>query len=123
MEFVKSIEEIRRNMKTLDGYLEQKMEPEYSYALSLIQKGACFAAVESEDGLRFYPSRFIGYAENGMVEHQNNSEKDGRKTNRVIFNILRKEALPQPELEAAYIKYCEQLGIKVHHKDRRYWQM
>ena len=26
MEFVKSIEEIRRNMKTLDGYLEQKMK-------------------------------------------------------------------------------------------------
>lgn len=123
MEFVKSIEEIRRNMKTLDGYLEQKMEPEYSYALSLIQKGACFAAVESEDGFRFYPSRFIGYAENGMVEHQNNSEKDGRKTNRVIFNILRKEAFPQQEFETAYIKYCGKLGVTPHRKERRYWQM
>ncbi len=123
MEFVKSIEEIRRNMKTLDGYLEQKMEPEYSYALSLIQKGACFATVESEDGFRFYPSRFIGYAENDMMKHRNNSEKDGRKTNRVIFNILRKEAFPQQELETAYIKYCGKLGVTPHRKERRYWQM
>lgn len=123
MEFVKSVDEIRQNMKTLDGYLDRKSEPEYSYALSLIRRGACFATVKSEDGYRFYPSRFIGYAHNDMNKHQSNSEKDGKKTNRVIFNILRKEAFPQPDLEEAYIKYCEQLGFKVYHKERRYWQM
>ncbi|MDE6388718.1 MAG: hypothetical protein K2L82_13045 [Lachnospiraceae bacterium] len=121
MEFVKSVDEIRQNMKTLDSYIGRRMEPEYSYALSLIQRGACFATVKSEDGYRFYPSRFIGYAHNDRNKHQNNPEKDGRKTNRVIFNILRQEASPQLELEAAYIKYCEQLGFTVHHKERKYW--
>lgn len=128
MEFVKSIDDIKKNMRTIDEYLDKRRDPEYSYALSRIKRGLCFIAVETKEGYCFYPSRFMGYAENTMSKHQNNTEKDGRKTNPVIFQILNKKPSEQIELECAYVEYCERLGIVVKDKStfgkpRKYWRM
>lgn len=128
MEFVKSIDDIKKNMRTLDEYLDKKCDPEYSYALGLIKKGLCFISVEKEGEYRFYPSRFMGYAENTISKHQNNTAKDGRKTNPVISQILNEKPSEQIELECAYVEYCKRLGIVVKDKStfgksRKYWRM
>lgn len=128
MEFVKSIDDIKRNMKTLDTYIDKKCDPEYSYARGLIKRGLCFIAVEREGEHRFYPSRFMGYADNTMSDHQSNTAKDGRKTNPVISELLNNKAEKCIELDQAYIKYCEELGLQVGNessfgKSRKYWKM
>ena len=98
MDVVKSMDEIRINMKTMDNYLVKANDPEYAYALGLISKGICFVADASTGEFRFYPSRFIGYANNTMSKHECNSSKDGMSGGElraeVLANYFRHERLP-----------------------------
>lgn len=129
MECVKNLVEIKENMKTLDGYLNKKIEPEYSFALNLIKKGTCFIAVKQGNEYRFYPSRFMGYAKNTMNNHLNNDTKDGKKTNPAISNIFKPVPLSYDvDLERAYVEYCYKLGFIANVKgtfgvQRKYWKM
>ena len=111
MDYVKSLQELQVNMETLDRYLNEKIEPSYSFALERIKNGTCFVAVQKDDGYHFYPSRFIGYAANNMNAHLNNYEKDGRKTNPIISKLLGQKLEKSPFLEHAYQDYCEKLGF------------
>ena len=122
MEFVKSIIEIKKNIWTLDGYLDKRCNPEYSFVINLIQGGKCFIPVKSENGYLFYPSKFVGYAENTMERYQNNENGDGRDTNRVLNKILNEKPIEHVTFEKEYIKYCERLGItRIYNYSRKYW--
>ena len=128
MDVVKSMDEIRINMKTMDSYLIKADNPEYIYALSLISKGICFLADDSTGKFRFYPSRFIGYANNTMSKHECNSSKDGRVTNPAITKVLNQKPEADSEMEVAYKEYCKSLGIQVKEKgsfgvSRKYWKL
>lgn len=128
MHCVQSLEEIRQNMLTLDRYLEEKCDSEYSFALDLIKKGICFIAVKAENGYRFYPSRFIGYAGNCMDHHLNNSKKDGRVTTPAITKVLGQPLTVSPCLEQEYKRYCELLGFTANDKgtysvQRKFWEL
>ena len=126
MELVKNLEEIKENILILDDYLSNKVESEYTFALNLIKKGICFIAVKNENGYSFYPSRFIGYANNDMNKHLNNDTKDGKKTNPAISSILKQKLNFNSELEKEYRLYCEKLGFIAEEKaafggKRKYW--
>jgi len=128
MKCVRSLEELERNMDTLDRYLDSKVESEYDFALERVKRGVCFAARKSGGSYRFYPSRFIGYTGNTMDKHLNNDTKDGKVTNPVISAILGKKPLPDPGLERAYRAWCERLGVKTADKGafgktRKYWKL
>lgn len=128
MDVVKSMDEIRINMKTMDSYLIKADDSEYIYALSLISKGICFVADDSTGKFRFYPSRFIGYANNTMSKHECNSSKDGRVTNPAISKVLNQKPEANSEMEIAYKEYCKSLGINVKEKgsfgvSRKYWKL
>ena len=128
MDVVKSMDEIRINMKTMDSYLIKADNPEYIYALSLISKGICFVADDSTGKFRFYPSRFIGYVNNTMSKHECNSSKDGRVTNPAISKVLNQKPEADSEMEIAYKEYCKSLGIQVKEKgsfgvSRKYWKL
>ena len=128
MRFVKSINEIKNNMTTLDDYLSEKHDPEYSFALDLIKNGICFIAASVNSSYRFYPSRFIGYANNTMNKHEKNEWKDGRKTKPVISQILNQKYVSDAELEIAYREYCESLGFTPRERgafgvERKYLRM
>lgn len=125
---VKSADEIRANMATLDRYLNGKREPEYSYALSLVKRGTCFVADDSSGEHRFYPSRFIGYADNTKSRHENNGRKNGRETNPAISAILGRRPSPDAELEKAYREYCGRLGFAANETGnwgapRKFWKL
>lgn len=125
VELVESLEDIINNIKTIDYYLEKKVDPEYSYAINLIKRGTCFIKYNNN----FYPSRFIGYKNNTMTKHESNEYKDGRVTNKQIGRILG-ESKPQinEALNREYQSYCETLGFEAREKgsygvERKYWEV
>ena len=126
MRLIENIGDLRVNMKTLDDYLNRKVEPEYTYALEKIKHGICFVVDSSYEIVRFYPSRFIGYKNNTYDLHETNLEKDGRDTNKQINNVLGELRLFTVEIEKWYNQYCESLGFVPQIKgdfgnDRKYW--
>lgn len=123
MKLVQSIDDIYANIQTVDIYLDEKHEPEYSYALDLVHNGRCFAAVKSGSGYKFYPSRFIGYIDNTMDKHENNENRDGKETNPAISAILHSPLSFDPELELSYEEYCKNLGFDVYNYKRKYWRL
>lgn len=114
------------NIQTLDGYLNAQVDPEYDFALNLIKNGTCFVAMEDSSVYRFYPSRFIGYADNSMDAHLNNVEKDGKETNPAISRILGAKPSVNSILNKEYARYCETLGFEPRYKgafgsERKFW--
>lgn len=116
MQLVQSISNIDQNMNTLDEYLQKKTDPEYSFAVDLIKRGTCFLALETEEGVRFYPSRFMGYKENTMENHLNNTEKSGIVTNNQISMLYGGRFETCNDLDKLYCEYCETLGFVAREK-------
>ena len=128
MRFVENIKELQSNMDTLDRYLARKIESTYSFALERVKRGVCFVAKRTDDGYRFYPSRFIGYANNSMLGHLNNPYKDGKETNPVISQIIGVQPRSNAVLDKEYRNYCEKLGFTASDKgafgvERKYWEL
>ena len=124
---VESLDEVLDNCATLDGYIESRKDHEYTYALDLVKRGTCFLAIEDEGEYRFYPSRFIGYYNNSMVQHENNGDKDGRVTNPAIAAAIDQgNPTPNSELDLLYKNYCNSLGFHASDKgtfgvERKFW--
>ena len=124
---VESLDEILDNCATLDGYIESRKDPEYTYALDLVKRGTCFLAIEDEGEYLFYPSRFIGYYNNSMVQHENNGDKDGRVTNPAIAAAIDQgNPTPNSELDLLYKNYYNSLGFHASDKgtfgvERKFW--
>ena len=128
MRLVRTLNEIEANMDTLDRYLLNKTESTYSYALGLVKRGTCFIVKRNDSGYCFYPSRFIGYANNTMDQHLNNDMKDGKETNPVITQILGSHVRVNPVLDKEYRLYCEKLGFIANEKgafgvERKFWEL
>jgi hypothetical protein len=125
MKTVSNLNELITNIQTLDGYLNAQVDPEYDFALNLIKNGTCFVAMEDSSVYRFYPSRFIGYADNSMDAHLNNVEKDGKETNPAISRILGAKPSVNSILNKEYAN-CETLGFEPRDKgafgsERKFW--
>ena len=124
---VESLGEILDNCATLDGYIKSKKDPEYTYALELVKRGTCFLAIEKDGQYSFYPSRFIGYVNNTMIQHENNGAKDGRETNPAIAGAINQgNPTPNPNLDLLYKEYCARLGFHASDKgtfgvERKFW--
>ena len=124
---VESLDEVLDNCATLDGYIESRKDPEYTYALDLVKRGTCFLAIEDEGEYRFYPSRFIGYYNHSMVQHAPNGDKDGRVTNPAIAAAIDQgNPTPNSELDLLYKNYCNSLGFHASDKgtfgvERKFW--
>lgn len=125
MERIEDKADLRKNMTTLDSYLDKKVEPNYGYAIGLIEKGKCLIAVKTKDGFRFYPSRFMGYAGNSKNNHEMNNEKDGRYTNSWITRVLEKKREVNPALLQTYYDYCLSIGGRILKtgSDRKFWEV
>lgn len=128
MELIRTIDDLKANIKVMDNYLSSKDHEEIKYAKERVRMGTCFVVVNSKTGYRFYPSRFIGYADNSIEKHERNNEKDGRKTNPAISKIIGCKPEYDDELEEAYLDYCAFLGLKSRKKGafgvkRKYWKL
>jgi 5-methylcytosine-specific restriction enzyme A len=112
MEFVQNWQEIAENIISVTRGAESDKEETRSYFRGLILRGTCFIASTRGNQAVFAPSRFIGYADNSMEEHELNQEKDGRDTNPVIEKILTTNWSANTELDRLYKNYCLMLGMK-----------
>lgn len=128
IELIRNYQELKVNMKTIDNYLRSKKDPEYTYAINLLKKGTCFIAVKTDSGYRFYPSRFMGYKNNTMEQHDSNISKNGTVTNPQITFILGEKLIKNAELNNEYMNYCDILGFKPREKgsfgvERKFWSI
>ena len=121
MELIDNIQELEQNLETVESYLSEGTDWEHDKALQLVGAGVCFVAYAIDNELRFAPSRFIGYKNNNLDQHRN-PEKHGTYTTNKIKKILGNKLAPNEQLEKAFFKYCQNLGIKPSEKKRKYWQ-
>ncbi|MGI6628580.1 MAG: hypothetical protein ACOX4K_09600 [Bacillota bacterium] len=47
MRVIERLNEIMMNVKTLDKYLDSKTDPEYSFAIGLVERGICFVRYDN----------------------------------------------------------------------------
>jgi hypothetical protein len=124
MPVVTSLAEIRANLDQLEAYLHSNDSGEREFARELVRNGRCFVVIGEGEGRLFGPSRFVGYANNTMVAHATNDDKDGKETNPAISEILQSGPEDRADLEVGYRAFCQRLGIVVREYTtvtRKYW--
>lgn len=132
MNFAKNKSDLIDNAKTLDSYLTCDYEKR-AFAEDLIRHGHCFMFMKKEDGIHFYPSRFMGYLNDTKEKYEEskkekkNLEKrpstvDGRKTNSLICSILQCPLEKDSELEKEYLSYFKSLGIEADKRIHTFWR-
>jgi hypothetical protein len=126
-QFVTSIGHIRSNIKKFSQY-ENGTDEEREFYESLIAKGMAFVAYEFNGGLKFAPSRFVGYQSNDRIKHSEWREHglvDGRDTTPKIEALLgRRIKSDEPtylEIDSAFRNFCQNLGIEPDNRKRSYW--
>ncbi len=126
MEVVETLAEIDANLQQLEAYLASADSADREFARSLIRRGLCFVVADRADGLFFGPSRFDGYRANTRDAHSLSEDKDGRETNPAITSILGRDHVESAELETAYERFCDRVGVEYRDLTgmnirRKYW--
>jgi hypothetical protein len=128
METITTKEQLKQNIRTFETYLNSQDTAVRDYTYELCKKGICFVAYKISGSWHFAPSRFLGYVNNSLEQHEKNNTKDGRVTNPAIDTILNKKPDSIQELEECYIDFCNKLGIVPNKTGafgvaRKYWQI
>lgn len=110
MKVVKNLKQIANNVAELERGRAADGEELKEYR-ALIKRGTCFLPYESQMGLSFAPSRFVGYIGNKLVTHADNPNRDGRITNSAINEILGCRPSAHSGLERAYLEFCGTIGV------------
>lgn len=125
MNVVTTLEQIKNNIAELERGRRAggKALEEYQ---ALIKRGTCFLPYESEKGLSFAPSRFVGYIDNKLATHANNQIRDGRDTNVAINQLIGTRPSSNTALEQAYIEFCRAIAVTPSKTgafgvERKYW--
>lgn len=125
MDVVTTIEQIKENIAELERGRRAGSNEQEEYQ-ALTQRGTCFLPYESQTGLSFAPSRFVGYIDNKLETHARNPDRDGRVTNNAINQVLGTKPSPNVALEQAYINFCESIKVTPNKTGpfgvtRKYW--
>lgn len=123
MKLIETIDQLEKNLETIEYYITEGSDAENKEATRLISAGTCFIAYKIDGEFRFAPSRFIGYKNNTINRHRESTIKHGTITNGAINIIMDNKLLPNEELEKEFVKYCYNLGIEPHNKKRKYWKL
>lgn len=83
--YIECRKDVQENILTLYSYLQSEEEEfYYEWAKERLSQGRNFV-VEAIDGkLYFAPSRFVGYKQNSLEKHENNSGKSGTETDKEL---------------------------------------
>lgn len=113
-------QQLIRNLDRIENYLSSDSDELYEAMVKYIARGRVFVAYKVGSHIHFAPSRFVGYKNNTLVKHQNNSGKHGFDTNKVISAILGQNKM-NSELEEKYLSYCRLLNVIPSNSKRSYW--
>lgn len=125
MNVVANLKQIKNNIAELERGRRSRGKEQEEYQ-ALVKRGTCFLPYESQTGLSFAPSRFVGYIDNNLATHANNPDRDGRVTNAAINLVLGTKPSTNTVLEQAYIDFCGSIGVVPSKKgtfgvERKYW--
>lgn len=123
MDVIRTEDEIEENLRRFEEYLCEGEDEVQQFAHELVARGKCFVAYQVDSELRFSPSRYVGYSNNTMRKHVQNSYKDGRETNAAIDKVMGYTPSPSEKLEKEYLRFTTDLGIEPHDKRRKYWRL
>jgi 5-methylcytosine-specific restriction endonuclease McrA len=121
MKVVKNPEELETNISIFESYLRDNLDDNYNTAKSLIKNGNSFIAYRIDDQFLFAPSRYIGYAGNSLIAHQNNDKKNGGATDAAISKVLNKKPAFDEKLDGEYLKFIRKLGLTPKKIVRKFW--
>ncbi|MDQ3330703.1 MAG: HNH endonuclease [Planctomycetota bacterium] len=121
-QLVERWEQVEANIRTLEAARRSEaaqLREEYG---ALITKGRHFIAYQSESGVAFAPSKFIGYIDNDIATHRNlrSNGRNGRETSKALKRILGGAPEADESAEKAYLNFCGTLGTPDEHA-RKYW--
>ena len=117
---ITSKRQLIKNLDRVEYYLSNGSNELYDAMARYIARGRVFVSYKVNGEYHFAPSRFVGYKDNTLLKHQNNQEKDGKKTTPAITHIL-DSRIYDSRLDKAYLNYCEWLGVKAVNHKRTYW--
>lgn len=125
---IENIEDIKQNIKNFEKLRHSKNKADYEWYQERVKLGKNFYPyLIEEDGKKiigFIPSRFLGYKNNNIQEHENekrNGKRDGKETNPKIDSIIggSKENF---EMESLYINFCQYIGAgEPSNRKHRFW--
>ncbi|MBR4449590.1 MAG: hypothetical protein IKS30_05265 [Treponema sp.] len=124
MELIETLEELKNNAKMLSDYIKSENFVQKSFALELIKNGKCFVVFESDKGLEFYPSKFLGFKENNKDKHETAKKEKtihGILSNHRIDEILKCGCMPNSSYEKEFQKFCSENGIYPKNQVRKFW--
>jgi len=119
--FVSKLDHIQKNIVRLDGLSSGPIRMK-QYHRDRIRKGHCFVWTSTSGRRIFAPSRFAGYKNNTMNDHELNPDKHGGETNAKISRLLGSNPTKDPRLEAEFMNYCRAHGIVPEKRIRKYWK-
>ena len=122
MKLISKLEQLIKNIETVEFYLTEGNEEEQLEVSNLIRRGRCLLCYKVQNEIRFAPSRFIGYVNNTLEGHIR-SEVDGRDTNIVINRILKSRPIQDETLRELYLNYCTSLGLNADNKKHKFWSL
>lgn len=125
MSVITTLEQIKHNIAELERGRRATGNALEEYR-ALIKRGTCFLPYESQIGLSFAPSRFVGYVDNKLANHADNPARDGRVTNAAINQVLGARPTANPALEQVYLEFCRVIGVSPSKTgtfgvERKYW--
>jgi hypothetical protein len=124
-DLVKTIDDVVRNVLTLDGYSTGTTEERRFFARK-IKNGRNFVALLANGRYLFAPSKFAGYTNNTTEHDRDLDDRDGGETDRRIGTLVAELELAsqmREQVETAFLAYCADQGIEPsrHPRVRRYW--
>ncbi|SHJ28876.1 HNH endonuclease [Wenxinia saemankumensis] len=126
MSLIETYDNLLRNCEELEEARKNRGQVKELYA-GLIGRGSVFLPYLTGDGIAFAPSRFIGYTENTLIRHEQSAERDGKKTNARVREILRKHFGftiwngKDDVAEWHYHGFCARLGTVPRNSKKTFW--
>lgn len=125
MILIDNLEELVRNLDTVESYLNGDNEEMVEIMADLIRKGKNFVAYEFNGSIHFAPSRFVGYKDNTIKKHfQKDNGKHGTYTSQRLrrSDILGTDCIDQ-KLQDEWESYCRECGVEPTQGKKTFWRL
>lgn len=123
MILVDNLEELIRNLDTVESYLNGDNEELFYQMADLIRRGRNFVAYDVNGNTHFAPSRFVGYKDNTLPKHlKKGNGKDGSLTSaKLRTNYMLGQDEKNSRLQKEWERYCKECGVVPTDGVKTFW--
>jgi hypothetical protein len=123
MAYVRTLNDIIKNLETLEQYITAGSKEESTYAKELIKNSENMVVYKVEGVNHFAPGLFIAYVDNTMANEKETRDDDHSDAHKKVAKVVGKDSFSNGIMETNFAKYCESLGIKPPKQERLYWRL